>query len=379
MVSVKQLESAYSFLKLNSTEQLKWHIMALKGSNAPLYRLKAPLSEEAGAFGEFSSNAEEGQNLLGTLLLAQWEDRAWKGQLKYDVTSCETKVISGGMKFIAQLNEQWSSNSLALFENTDIQPLGSSRMTNVKICRDNILLCITRGESESPELIPSAVLPREGTLVFVNANPIEYGHIYVVPYKCGPSEVLDKVSLEYISQIAVEVDDCFFRMFYEYAPSTNSCPVYFQANFFAGALPVELLELIPVYGDSFEKGLQILEVAQYPIKTLLFTSKENPKLLAGVVSEICSVLQEHNAVFSLLITDNGRKFFLFPQVQSSSTVCHLSAWECGGYFIFNKVTEFEHTSEEEISNRLASVSLDDEGFQALKQLCCCIANKVVVP
>lgn len=377
MVTVKQLESAYSFLKLNSTEQLKCHVMPLKGTSAPLYQLRASFSIETDAFGDFSSNAGEGQNLLGTLLLAQWEDRAWKGQLNYDVTSCETKVIFGQKKFIAQLNEQWSSKSLALFDNADNQPLGSSRMTNVKISRDNILLCITRGENASPELIPSSMLPQDGTLVFVNANPIEYGHIYLVPYKFyNPSKILDKGSLEYINEIAVELDDCYFRMFYDYAPFVNPSVVYFQANFFASVLPVELQELIPVYGDPLDSGIQICKVAGYPLKTLVFMSRDKPKLLAGVVSEICSVLQERNAVFSLLISDCARKFFLFPQVQSSSATNHLSAWECGGYFIFNTVTKFDDASEEEISNRLASVSLDDQDFQTLKQLCCRIANKV---
>lgn len=46
-------------------------------------------------------------------------------------------------------------------------------------------------------------------------------------------------------------------------------------------------------------------------------SRDNPKLLARVMSEIYSVLQDRDAVFSLLISDRARKFFLFPQVFKS--------------------------------------------------------------
>lgn len=80
---------------------------------------------------------------------------------------------------------------------------------------------------------------------------------------------------------------------------------------------MELGELIPVYGDPLDGGIQICEVAGYPIKTLVFMSRDNPKLLARVMSEICSVLQDRDAVFSLLISDRARKFFLFPQVFKS--------------------------------------------------------------
>lgn len=63
----------------------------------------------------------------------------------------------------------------------------------------------------------------------LQVNPIEYGHIYLVPYKFyNPSKILDKESLEYINEIAIELDDCFFRMFYDYAPLVNPSAVYFQ-------------------------------------------------------------------------------------------------------------------------------------------------------
>lgn len=83
-----------------------------------------------------------------------------------------------------------------------------------------------------------------------------------------------------------------------------------------------------------------------------------------------------SCLLSFLIHTYDIYCLLILQAQSSSTV-HLSAWECAGYFVFKKALEFDNTSEDEISKILASVSLDDGAFLALKQLCGSISNKLV--
>ena len=44
-------------------------------------------------------------NLLDSVLLAEWEDRAEQGLFRYDVTACPTKLVPGPYGFIAQCNE----------------------------------------------------------------------------------------------------------------------------------------------------------------------------------------------------------------------------------------------------------------------------------
>lgn len=90
-----------------------------------------------------------------------------------------------------------------------------------------------------------------------------------------------------------------------------------QANYFANPLPVEVLPTVPVYGALLTTGICICEVADYPLKALVFISK-NLKALADVVAEICSTLHNHDAAFNLLISDCGAKVFLFPQVNMVS-------------------------------------------------------------
>lgn len=44
-------------------------------------------------------------NLLDSVLLAEWEDRAELGLFRYDVTACPTQLVPGSYGFIAQCNE----------------------------------------------------------------------------------------------------------------------------------------------------------------------------------------------------------------------------------------------------------------------------------
>ena len=44
-------------------------------------------------------------NLLDSVLLAEWEDRAEQGLFRYDVTACPTQLVPGSYGFIAQCNE----------------------------------------------------------------------------------------------------------------------------------------------------------------------------------------------------------------------------------------------------------------------------------
>lgn len=87
-----------------------------------------------------------------------------------------------------------------------------------------------------------------------------------------------------------------------------------QANYFANPLPVELFPTISAYEDVLITDTQICEVMDYPLKTLVFMSK-NLKSLVALVTKICSTLHSQNTAFNLLITDCGTKIYLFPQVK----------------------------------------------------------------
>lgn len=64
------------------------------------------------------------------------------------------------------------------------------------------------------------------------------------------------------------------------------------------------------------------------------------------------------------------------QMQTSADTHPLSGWECSGYFLFKSRNNFDQATEEAILERLGTISLDEQGFQVVKQLCCSIASKL---
>ena len=86
-----------------------------------------------------------------------------------------------------------------------------------------------------------------------------------------------------------------------------------QACYFANPLPVESASTVLVYDRKARSGIRVYETVDYPLKALMFTSN-NANTLANVVSEACLALHENNTAHSLMISNNGRNVFLFPQV-----------------------------------------------------------------
>ncbi|XXG53438.1 hypothetical protein AAC387_Pa03g1527 [Persea americana] len=62
--------------------------------------------------------------------------------------------------------------------------------------------------------------------------------------------------------------------------------------------------------------------------------------------------------------------------EPSADVCNLSAWECGGHFVFRVMRDLDLASEESLVKSLAAISLDSEGFEAVKQMSCSIASEL---
>uniref|UniRef100_A0A1D1XSW9 GDP-L-galactose phosphorylase 1 n=1 Tax=Anthurium amnicola TaxID=1678845 RepID=A0A1D1XSW9_9ARAE len=366
MVSVKY-EGDYPPLRQNTgSEQSRK--ACLRGTRVPVFLFGAWRSSDGDCCSDLLCSGEK-QSLLDSLLLAQWEDHALSGLLRYDVTSCETKVIDGEKGFIALLNENWNVNSFTESQNK-IQRSDCLKLDYVKADVEDLLFCVAIGDKEGPELIPSSTVPKDGIFVVVNANPVEYGHIFMVPCKLyWPRNVIDKKSLELVTQISAEISNCSFHAFYDHLPSNSG--IYFQACYFPNPLPVELMPIISFFGE--EKGIQICELADYPIKTLVFSGKQL-KSLVGVVSVICSHLESQSIPFNLLISDCGTKIFLFPQVRVLEHR-NPTTWECGGFFLFKQPLGFNNATEEGILKDLSMVSLDDEGFKELKQLCCDMARE----
>ncbi|XP_050221575.1 GDP-L-galactose phosphorylase 1-like [Mercurialis annua] len=344
-----------------------------QGTKIPIYRFGTQFITGNSLFEGFS----EEQSLLDSLLLALWEEKMWKGHFKYDVTASEIKAIRGRYKFLAQLSGQWSMNCSQDDEKHKLSHKEDLLVLDLNNRCEDILFCIANSDKAEHELVTSASIPNGSFLIIVNVNPIEYGHVFLVPHGFdGPCQIMDGRSLEMVARVAIEMNNCTFRMFYD-SPGSSTSHLFFQACYFPDLLPVERMPVKNLYDDG-HGGICISTVVDYPIKNLVFESNCNLKILLQVLAETCSFLLEKETMYNLMISDQGKKIFLFlqhPHVQTLPATSVLTAWECAGYFSFRSMPEFDQVTESILLKRLTTVSLDDEAFTAVKQVCCCIATK----
>uniref|UniRef100_A0A0E0BV40 Uncharacterized protein n=3 Tax=Oryza TaxID=4527 RepID=A0A0E0BV40_9ORYZ len=368
MVSTTEFKGEYSLPSKKSP------LDQFEGVKTHLYRLGA--EHENGTLKSFAYTDQGSPSLLDTIILSQWEDYAWKGHFGYDVTACNLKVVEGGWSFVVQLNDKW--NSCVLKEHDKfLEPVGCLK-PNCMNSYDELLLCIAQGDKDIPEVVPSTKPPKDGLLLIANAYPVEYGHIFLVPSATNQlSFFWDKRMFSLIARIASEVNSAAFRVFFDSCTSTMPDHMFFQACYFANPLPVESASTVAIYHGKATSAVHLYEIIDYPMKALVFTGKD-VNTLANFVSEVSLTLHDNNTAYSLLISNNGTKVFLFPQVKNLATGCCLSAWECSGYFIYRAKYDFDRASENEISNRMASVTLQDGAFENLKNLCCAVADDLVM-
>lgn len=371
---VNQLKDDNFLLKCATPDQAKCPQFSFGSIQIPLYCFASQSLDDSGPFGRFSCIPDDEPSTLESLLLAQWEDRMWKGIYRYDVTTSEIKIIGGRRKFLAQLNEEWNMDHLSDPDENEVCWRGDSFIFNWVKHHEELLFCVASGEKAIPELIPTAPVPNASILVLSNVTPVEYGHVFLVPHGfTSISQFMDARSLEMVTRVAMEVNNRSFRVFYDC--SMPSASLYFQACYFSNPLPVEVMPVVTLW-DNGLGGTRICSLIDYPIKALLLESKSNVKVSVEVLAEICSCLQGKNIPYSFLISDCGKRIFLFPQMRASANSHALSSWECSGHFVFKSRNDFDQVTEEAMLERMGTASLDEPGFQVVKQLCCNIASKL---
>ncbi|KAK4744199.1 hypothetical protein SAY87_010511 [Trapa incisa] len=309
-----------------------------------------------------SSAYHNEESILDVLLLSQWEDRMWRGYFKYDVTSSEIRVIGGHLNFIAQLNQSYTKSHTPTLENIVLVSKKIS-VTDSTQCQKELLFCVTSSGMSKSKLTLSAIVPDNSLLIILNETLIDYGHVFLFPVTWTIRH-LDVTLLESIVRMSVEINNPSFRLVYDFSHDSAQ-QLYFEACYFPNPLAVELMPVEVFFRDE-KTGIQICDVLDYPIKTILFESRHNLRALVDTISQVSSKLLELKITYSILVSDHGRKIYMFLQANP----CTLSAWECAGYLLFNSLYEFEEATEDSIFNLLCGASLDIEGFENVKQLCC---------
>uniref|UniRef100_A0ACD5W843 Uncharacterized protein n=1 Tax=Avena sativa TaxID=4498 RepID=A0ACD5W843_AVESA len=353
----------------------------LPASKLPLYAFKAnnkKPAQEDGLPTEF---------FLNSLLLAQWEDRVARGLFRYDVTACETKVIPGDLGFVAQLNEGRHLKKRPTEFRVDcvLQPFDSAKFNFTKVGQEEVLFRFENGVGDSSYFLedaPSTESDHAPSVVAINVSPIEYGHVLLIPRVLDrlPQQI-DPESFLLALHMAAEAASPYFRLGYNSLGAFATINhLHFQAYYLSVPFPVEKASTkkIPLAKSVLKSGVKVSKLMNFPVRGLVFERGNTLKDLADVVSNACIWLQDNNVPFNVLISDSGRRIFLFPQCYAEKqalgevsqdlldTQVNPAVWEISGHIVLKRRTDFDEASEVSAWRLLAEVSLSEERFEEVK-------------
>ncbi|XP_068666091.1 GDP-L-galactose phosphorylase 2-like [Aristolochia californica] len=353
----------------------------LQGAKLPLYTFKKKNLKD------FESDSKDPQAFfLDTLLLGEWEDRVSRGLFRYDVTACETKVIPGEYGFIAQLNEGRHLKKRPTEFRVDrvLQPFDENKFNFTKVGQEEVLFRFEESKVSESQFFTSTRINSTDSpsVVAINVSPIEYGHVLLIPQvlECLPQRI-DNESFLLALYMAAEAGNPYFRLGYNSLGAFATINhLHFQAYYLAVPFPVEKAptrSITTVKGKSGTE-VQISQLLKYPVRGLVFESGDSLEELADVVSSACVCLQDNNIPYNVLISDLGKRIFLFPQCYAEKqalgevsqelldTQVNPAVWEISGHMVLKRKEDYEEASEEKAWNLLAVVSLSKERFQEIE-------------
>ncbi|KAJ8766566.1 hypothetical protein K2173_023813 [Erythroxylum novogranatense] len=354
----------------------------IRGAKLPLYAFKRvdKINQEAIEH----DTGEAPIQFLDYLLLGQWEDRMRRGLFRYDVTACETKVIPGQFGFIAQLNEGRHLKKRPTEFRVDkvLQAFDDNKFNFTKVGQEEVLFQFEASEDGEVQFFPSAPIDNKNSssMVAINVSPIEYGHVLLIPsfFECLPQRI-DRESLLLALYMAAEARNTFFRLGYNSLGAFATINhLHFQAYYLAVPFPVEIAPVKKV--ATLDDGVKISELVNYPVRGLTFEGGNTLQDLSNTVSDACICLQNNNIPFNVLISDCGKRIFLFPQCYAEKqalgevnpelldTQVNPAVWEISGHMVLKRKKDYEEASEEKAWRLLAEVSLSEERFREVNAL-----------
>jgi len=321
------------------------------------------------------------------LLLGQWEDRMTQGLFRYDVTACETKVIPGNLGFVAQLNEGRHLKKRPTEFRVDrvLQPFDSAKFNFTKVGQEEVLFQFENGGADDSYFLqsaPTTVADSAPNVVAINVSPIEYGHVLLIPRVLDHlPQRIDQESFLLALHMAAEAASPYFRLGYNSLGAFATINhLHFQAYYLTVPFPVEkaATQRISLAEGGKKSGVKVSKLMNYPVRGLVFEEGNTLNDLADVVSSACVWLQDNNVPYNVLISDSGRRIFLFPQCYAEKqalgevsqelldTQVNPAVWEISGHIVLKRREDYEEASETSAWRLLAEVSLSEARFEEVK-------------
>ncbi|KAI8534569.1 hypothetical protein RHMOL_Rhmol10G0100500 [Rhododendron molle] len=356
-------------------------------SKLPLYAFKKDEYESTDKFSGSSCSGRRPVSFLNNLLLAKWEERMKQGLFRYDVTTCETKIIPGDFGFIAQLNEGRHLKKRPTEFRVDqvLQPFDDTKFNFTKVGQEEVLFRFEQGKYTRSHFCSSSPVNADSNspnVVAINVSPIEYGHILLIPrvLDCLPQRI-DHESFLLALHMAKVASEPSFRLGYNSLGAFATINhLHFQAYYLSVPFPVEKVptERIRMGKDIPDNGVGVSQLLNYPVRGFVFEGGLKLRNLSNAVASSCIRLQNKNIPFNVLIADCGRRIFLFPQCYAKKlalgevsdelldTQVNPAVWEISGHMVLKRRKDYDDASEKNACRLLAEVSLSEERFEEVK-------------
>lgn len=310
-----------------------------------------------------------------------------RGLFRYDVTACETKVIPGNLGFVAQLNEGRHLKKRPTEFRVDrvLQPFDPAKFNFTKVGQEEVLFQFENSGGDDSYFLnnaPIIAVDRAPNVIAINVSPIEYGHVLLIPRVLDRlPQRIDPESFLLALQMAAEGGSPYFRLGYNSLGAFATINhLHFQAYYLSVPFPVEkaATHKIPLSEDTKKNGVTVSKLINYPVRGLVFEGGNTLDDLATVVSNACIWLQDNNVPYNVLISDCGKRVFLFPQCYAEKqalgevsqelldTQVNPAVWEISGHMVLKRRMDYEEASETSAWKLLAEVSLSEERFEEVK-------------
>ncbi|DBA93584.1 hypothetical protein WJX82_005397 [Trebouxia sp. C0006] len=325
-----------------------------------------------------------GSNLMDSILLAEWEDRAEQGLFRYDVTACPTQLVPGTYGFIAQCNEGRASKKRATEFRVDqvCQPWDAKKFNFQKALQQEILFQYEaglQGDGNQPKFIPASPANTSPNLVFINVSPIEYGHVLLVPHVMDDlTQLVDQQSMRLALQFCEHSSNPYFRLCYNSLGAYGTINhLHFQGYYLQAPFAVERAPTAPVpaySGSRRFKDVRVYQLVEYPVRGLVFECGQNLPDMADFVAEVCVRLQEANIPHNLFIVDCGMRVFLYPNAFAAAKAegrvpselldsqVDPASFEISGHIIMKRQQDYDGLTQEAVWDLLSYASLSEEAF-----------------
>ncbi|XP_058186091.1 GDP-L-galactose phosphorylase 1-like isoform X2 [Rhododendron vialii] len=335
-------------------------------SKLPLYAFKKDEYESTDKFSGSSCSGRRPVSFLNNLLLAKWEERMKQGLFRYDVTTCETKIIPGDFGFIAQLNEGRHLKKRPTEFRVDqvLQPFDDTKFNFTKVGQEEVLFRFEQGKYTRSHFCSSSPVNADSN----SPNVVAINRI-------------DHESFLLALHMAKVASEPSFRLGYNSLGAFATINhLHFQAYYLSVPFPVEKAptQRIRMGKDIPDNGVVVSQLLNYPVRGFVFEGGLKLRNLSNAVASSCIRLQNKNIPFNVLIADCGRKIFLFPQCYAKKlalgevsdelldTQVNPAVWEISGHMVLKRRKDYDDASEKNACRLLAEVSLSEERFEEVK-------------